>query len=118
MAQRHHPLQIGEKVYDLATEYIYHIAGFNENGMVRISMSDWDIEENLRMFDCEITEAEYDNLAFPDDLYQFAPDLVARDGNPVCYEHQETEDDYPYFSPYLYENLFGIEVGKPEEWAQ
>lgn len=118
MAKRNHPLQIGEKVYDAATEYIYHIVGFNENGTVQLGMSDWDINENLKMFDCELTEEEYETVAFPDDLYQFVPGLVARDGNDICYEHQKTEDEYPYFSPYLYENLFTFETFTPEEWEK
>lgn len=118
MAKRNHPLQIGEKVYDLNTQYIYHIVGFNENGTVQLGMSDWDITENLKMFDCELTEEEYEAVAFPDDLYQFVPGLVARDGNEICYEHQDTEDEYPYFSPYLYENLFTFETFTPDEWKK
>ena len=116
MAQRNHPLTVGEKVYELDTAYIYHITGINEDGTVELSMTDVDIRENLLMFDCELTEDEYECVAEPDNVYQFVPGLVGRDGNDICYEHNELEDGYPYFSPYLYENLFTFETFTPEEW--
>lgn len=31
-------------------------------------------------------------------------------GEPVCLEHMETEDDYPYFCPELQENCFEAEL--------
>lgn len=118
MAKRNHPLQIGEKVYDLNTQYIYHIIGINGD-VILLTMTQSDIEENLKMFDCEITEEEYDYIADnPADIYQFVPNLVARDGNDICYEHNYTEDDYPYYSPYLNENLFTFETFSPEEWEK
>ena len=117
MAKRNHPLQFGEKVYDLDHQLIYHITGINNDGSVDLSMTDADIRENYIMFDCEISTDEFEVTAFnPDRLYQFVPGLVARDGNDICYEHQETEDNYPYFSPYLYENLFSFETFTPEEY--
>ena len=112
MAKRHHELFFGERVYDANTMLVYHIVGFDENGLVQLGMSDGDIKENKLMFDCELAEEEYERTAFPADLYQFVPGLVARDGHPVCYEHQETEDNYPYYSPYLMENLFAFETFK------
>lgn len=118
MAQRNHPLQFGEKVYDYNTYYIYHIAGINPDGTIHLVMTDADIRENKLMFDCELTPDDYEYTT--DDanaLYQFVPGLVARDGNDICYEHTQTTDDYPYFSPYLNENLFTIETFTPEEWA-
>ena len=117
-------MQIGEKVYDLNTQYIYHIIGINKNA-IHLTMTQSDIEENLKMFDCEITEEEYDYIADnPADIYQFVPNLVARDGNPICYEHnklgeyEEEGGDYPYYSPYLDENLFTFETFSPEEWEK
>lgn len=118
---RIHDLQIGERVFDYGVQTWGHIVGIRKEGeftVYDLEMDEWEERENLTMFDCEIPEDELKwDTACPTDLYQIAPGLVARDGNPVCYEHQETRDEYPYFSPYLDENLFGIEVGKPEEWA-
>ena len=109
--KRNHPLAVGERVYDNETALVGHITAINEDGTINIEMLDFDEQENRKMFDEEFTEDETawvcDN---PDALYQFAPGLVARDGNAVCYEHMPTEDGYPYFSPYLYENLFSVEV--------
>ena len=128
MIKRDHPLQLGEKVYDLNTEYIYHITAINPDGTVGLAMTDADIRENLLMFDCEIIEDEYDYTTDePDALYQFVPGLVARDGNDICYEHDtetgwddekhdKDEPYYPYYSPYLNEYLLGYEVFTPEEW--
>ena len=65
------------------------------------------------MFDEEITDEELiwetEEL---DELYQIAWGVYGRDDNLVCYEHIEFEDKYPYYSPYLDENLFEIEVEK------
>lgn len=126
MIKRNHPLTIGEKVYDVNMMYIYHITGISEDGIVYLSMTDDDIAENLKMFDCELEEKDYttdsDELA----VYQFAKGIVDRRGcNPVCYEHDteigkgsedyvEGELYYPYYSPYLEENLFTFET-MPEE---
>ena len=127
MIKRNHPLTVGEKVYDANMMYIYHITAIdNERGIVHLAMTDDDIAENLKMFDCELEEKDYttdsDELA----VYQFAKGIVdRRSGNPVCFEHDteigrgsedyvEDELYYPYFSPYLDENLFTFET-MPEE---
>ena len=34
----------------------------------------------------------------------------SRNENPICYEHNKTRDNYPYYNPFLDENLFGIET--------
>ena len=45
------------------------------------------------------------------DIYQIAPGLrTACSGDILCYEHNETEDEYPYYCPALQENFFNIEV--------
>ena len=127
MIKRNHPLTIGEKVFDVNMMYIYHIIAIDtDHDIVYLSMTDDDIAENLKMFDCELEEKDYttdsDELA----VYQFAKGIVdRRSGNPVCFEHDteigrgsedyvEGELYYPYFSPYLDENLFTFET-MPEE---
>ena len=128
MIKRNHPLTIGEKVYDLNTMYIYHITAIDtDRDIVRLSMTDYDIAENLKMFDCELTEEDYEFVEDdPCAVYQFAKGIVdRRSGNPVCFEHDteigrgnedyvEGELYYPYYSPYLEENLFTFET-MPEE---
>lgn len=128
MIKRDHELQFGELVYDCDTQYLYHITGFNPDGTINLAMTDGDIRENLLMFDCEITPDEYEYITGnPDALYQFVPELVGRDGNRICYEHdtevgwdgekhEKGESYYPYYSPYLNENLFTFETFTPEEW--
>ena len=128
MIKRNHPLTIGEKVFDVNMMYIYHITGIDhERGIVYLSMTDDDIAENLKMFDCELEEKDYttdsDELA----VYQFAKGIVdRRSGNPVCFEHDteigrgsedyvEGELYYPYYSPYLEENLFTFETMPTEQ---
>ena len=131
MIKRIHDLQIGERVFDYGVQCWGHIVairkedcnpeeyGVDHFTVYDLEMDDWEERENRLMFDCEIPDSELKwDTACPEDLYQIADGLVARDGNLVCYEHNETQDDYPYFSPYLDENLFGIEVDKPEEWAR
>lgn len=44
------------------------------------------------------------------DLYKIADGKEGRDGCPVCIEHNKTQDDYPFYSPTLDENLFSFEV--------
>ena len=127
MIKRNHPLTIGEKVFDVNMMYIYHIIAIDtDHDIVYLSMTDDDIAENLKMFDCELEEKDYttdsDELA----VYQFAKGIVdRRSGNPVCFEHDteigrgsedyvEGELYYPYYSPYLDENLFTFET-MPEE---
>lgn len=129
MIKRHHELQVGEQVYDLNSNLIYHITVINEDGTIGLAMTDEDIQENKLMFDCEIVEEEYEYTTnAPNMLYQFVPGLVGRDGSPICYEHcteigwaaedegHEEELFYPYFSPYLEENLFTFETFTQEEY--
>lgn len=126
MIKRNHPLFVGEKVFDVNTMYIYHITAINEDGTISLSMTDYDIAENLKMFDCELEESDYETDSDELAVYQFVKGIVdRRSGNPVCYEHDteigkgsedyvEGELYYPYYSPYLEENLFTFET-MPEE---
>lgn len=107
--KRNHPLFIGEKVYDNNENLICEVIEINGN-KVKVSQEKY-VEENKKMFDldCEDDAMEWETES--DQVYQFADGVVdAREENPVCYEHIQTEDEYPFFSPYLYENLFGFEV--------
>lgn len=44
-------------------------------------------------------------------VYQIAEGLrTACSGDIVCYEHNETQDDYPYYCPARQENFFNFEL--------
>ena len=44
-------------------------------------------------------------------VYQIAEGLrTVNTGDLVCYEHNDTEDGYPYYCPFLEENFFSFEV--------
>ena len=104
---RDHELYVGEKVYDANNELVCEIIEITPD-KVMVSQEKY-LEHNKIHFDldCEEDGMEWDTDA--DALYQFVPDMVdSREGMPVCYEH--TSIDYPYFSPYLYENLYAFEV--------
>lgn len=118
---RNHDLFNGEVVFDLGKQLFGVIVEISANKAV-IDMNGetknnypyrgWCEYENRAMFDCEITE---DDLVWEtdvlDDLYQVAwgtTDL--RTGNIVCYEHNDIGEGYPYYSPYLDENLYTFEV--------
>ena len=52
-------------------------------------------------------------LTDTDSVYQIAEGVrTANTGDIVCYEHNDTEDGYPYYCPALEENFFSIEVVK------
>ena len=124
MNKRNHPLTIGEIVFDIDV-MCFGVLVKLENGVATIDMNGipkdkynpnvpcgWCEMENKFMFDEEITENELmwttDNL---DNLYQVAWGVKdTRTENLVCYEHNNLEDEYPYYSPYLNENLFSFEV--------
>ena len=109
--KRNHPLFIGEVVFDLNKNYFGVITELTDNKAV-LDMNGWCEEENRKMFDCEITEDdivwETDDL---DALYQVAWGIKDnRLGEMVCYEHNNTSGNYPYYSPYLEENLYSFEI--------
>lgn len=107
---RHHPLYVGEKVYDDNEGLICEVVEI-KGKKVKVSQEKY-IEENKKM---SHIEREYEE-DFPmewesddDAIYQFVDGVTdAREGNPVCYEH--TSIGYPFYSPYLYENLYAFEV--------
>jgi hypothetical protein len=98
MKNHNHPFVIGEKVYDDYKKEWAVVSMFkgvpNEAGCLV-----------LKNDAGEIWEANYRNV------YQIAPNLrTACSGDVVCYEHNETEDGYPYYCPELQENFFSIEL--------
>ena len=119
--KRNHPLFIGEIVFDydlgffgVIVELTDTTAVLDMNGIPKKTnvKRGWCEMENKIAFDSEITEEETiwtcDNLV---SLYQVAWGIMdKRTENIVCYEHIITENGYPYFSPYLEENLYNFEV--------
>lgn len=104
---RHHPLYVGEKVFDNNEQLICEVVEINGK-KVKVSREKF-VEENKKMFGIDCEE---DAMAWETDddaVYQFADGVIdAREGNPVCYEH--TSSGYPFYSPYLNENLYAFEV--------
>lgn len=118
---RNHPLAVGEVVFDLNQNYFGVITELTD-GHAKIDMNGpanqpyirpgWCEYENRLMMDMDVREEdlvwETDDL---DALYQVAWGVKdARTENIVCYEHQEFDDGYPYYSPYLEENLYEFEI--------
>ena len=103
---RHHPLYVGEKVFDDTEQLICEVIEINGK-KVKVSQEKY-IEENKKMFDLDREDDAMEWEADDDAIYQFADGVTDREGNPVCYEH--TSSDYPFYSPYLYENLYAFEV--------
>ena len=103
---RHHPLYVGEKVFDDTEQLICEVIEINGK-KVKVSQEKY-IEENKKMFDLGREDDAMEWEADDDAIYQFADGVTDREGNPVCYEH--TSSDYPFYSPYLYENLYAFEV--------
>lgn len=115
---RNHKLKVGEVVFDnnvgfygVIVELTENSAVLDMNGKIKgINLPNgWCETENKMMFDEEIEEKdlrwECDDL---NSLYQIAWGIKdSRTENIVCYEHIA---DYPYYSPYLDENLFNFEI--------
>ena len=98
--KHNHPFTIGERVWD-----------DNTCQWATVSMFGCGSEEEgtnflvLKNDNGELWEALYA------DVYQIAPGLrTACSGDVVCYEHNETRDEYTYYCPELQENMFGFEL--------
>ncbi len=95
---RHHPLAIGELVWDDARCEWATISMFGDESVGNHFVV-------LKNDNGEIWETDYENV------YQIAPGVYTRySGDIICYEHNETEDEYPYYCPALQENFFSFEV--------
>lgn len=95
-----HPFFIGERVWD-----------DNRHEWATVSMFGCGSEKERTNF----LVLKNDNgelwVALYEDVYQIAPGLrTTCSGDIVCYEHRETEDEYPYYCPALEENFFSLEV--------
>lgn len=105
--QRHHPLTIGEKVFDTGKNLLAHVIKVTPKTV--LLSQDSTLDENIREFDTDAGEDPMEWRANKENVYQFVPGLVDhRLGLPVCAEHNQI--DYPFFSPYLYENLYHFET--------
>ena len=105
------PLAIGDTVFDCEVHLFAEIVNIDKFGFVHLDQSK-TLELNKRHFDYD---AELYNATWvvsdTDCLYQLVPGRVDhREGLPICYEHNTTMDNYPYYSPFLDENLFYIET--------
>lgn len=105
------PLAVGDTVFYSEKHLVAVITEIRPNGVVILSQKD-TLEHNRRYFNSEPeTEGFTWGVLDPTDIYQFVPDrLDSRKKMPICYEHQKTQDNYPYYSPYLDENLFLFET--------
>lgn len=114
---RNHPLTIGEVVFDLNAWKFGIITKLTDKKAVLEQGVDikhnFDCNnENTYMFD---EENENDAFAWETDdlnaLYQIAWGVKDNRWDcPVLFEHTDTRDNYPYYSPYFDENLFSIET--------
>lgn len=111
MAMPEHRVKIGEKVFDYCKEYVCEVVKFLDNGMVLVNKGKFS-EHNRNQFDLDEAKDEDEWEVEEGYLYQFADGMIdVREGMPVCIEHMpDTKNNYPYYSPYLQENLFSFEV--------
>lgn len=106
---------IGELVYD---------DEFNEWGYISLINADCkdgstekDEDEDDFVFTLqdvpygEVPNSEWEQN--PRNLYQIA-EGESFNNEVVCYEHHETEDNYPFYCPQLQENCFDFECVKTE----
>lgn len=116
--KRIHDLTIGEHIFDISTFYFGKIADIRIADGVKkylFTVDNWCERQNQILH-------EYDEMIHDDSIwennkeyqiYQIADGYVDnRTNNIVCHEHMKLEDDYPYYSPYLNENLFSFEVSE------
>ena len=107
--QRNHELFVGEVVFDVDAFLVGEITKI-EKGMVWISQGKFtDFNKHAFDLDCEENSDEW--VAQEVSVYQIVKDRVdKREYGFICYEHNVTMDDYPYYSPILDENLFEFET--------
>lgn len=108
------PLAVGDTVFDCKVHLFAVITNIDKFGSVHLDQSK-TLEHNKQHFDYD---PELENATWivsdPNCLYQLVPGRVDhRKGMPICYEHNSTQDNYPYYSPYLDENLFLFETRRP-----
>ena len=94
MGTRHHELEIGEYVY---------VHKFNQWGEIVELRRDDEIAAVDMQDTREIVYVDYD------ECYQRVPNMVDRNGHPVCYEHNFSID-YNFYCPAEDENLCESEL--------
>ena len=91
--KHNHAFTIGERVWDDDRHEWASVSWAGDNSLV------------LKGDDGKLWKPKMESV------YQIAEGLrTACSGDIVCYEHNETRDDYPYYCPALEENFFSIEV--------
>ena len=90
-----HNFTIGERVWDDLQHKWGFVCWYGDETLI------------LKGDDGKLWKAEHQ------DVYQIAEGLrTVNTGDLVCYEHNDTEDGYPYYCPALEENFFSFEVEK------
>lgn len=107
MCKRHHPLFVGEIVYDSSMNIIGEIKKLKD-GKVWLDQSGFK-EYNEKCFK-ECYGHDFNNWVTTENtVYQIVNNRVdCRTLGLICYEHND--EDYPYYSPSLGENLYDIET--------
>jgi len=120
MKTHHHHFSINETVFD--TNFMLWARVVRVGGQLEEEGGNCVLLEPLEPLDEE--DREWMSQLLPEqhrwgdaylepisDVYQIAPGLrTACSGDIVCYEHNETMDDYPYYCPELDENFFSCEL--------
>lgn len=103
---RHHELFVGEFVFDCNKMLAGHVKAIIGDKVEIMADDGW----NKKYMDLDAEEDPCEWVADTQGVYQFAKGKVDHNGYPVCYEHLNTTQGYPYYSPVADENMFGIEV--------
>ena len=110
MKMKHRYFRIGERVFNcdyndsdlMGFGRIVLINGKAEDGVINEdTIVTLDMSENGN----GETEEEGSNI------YKIAPRISKKVRETVCYEHNETEDNYPFYIPANDENYFRFELG-------
>lgn len=109
---RHHELFVGEFVFDCEMMLAGYVKAIKGDKVELRAADEW----NKRYMDLDAEEEPEQWTADAQRVYQFAKGKVDHNGYPVCYEHLKTTQDYPYYSPVVDENMFGIEVWDEKEF--
>lgn len=70
---------------------------------------DCDDEDSIILLEMEDSGSQ--NEVYANNVYQIAKDLTDKYGETICYEHNETNGEYPYYVPANDENYYGFELG-------
>lgn len=101
--------RIGERVYN-CDYYNTDLMGFG-----KIVLIDGKDEDGMVLEDTIVTLDMSENgngetQECGSHIYKIAPRISKQVGEIVCYEHNQTQDNYPYFIPANDENYFKFEI--------